>query len=77
VEPDQAVVSRQATRPILTSRSPSELMSRKNKAMKLSNVISIKASNVVSVAADATVRATLRLLARKKIGCVTVPDAGG
>lgn len=52
-------------------------MSRKNKAMKLSNVISIKASNVVSVAADATVRATLQLLARKKIGCVTVPDAGG
>lgn len=45
--------------------------------MRVRYVLGIKGSNVVSVAAEATVRATLRLFAEKKIGCVTVTDAAG
>jgi len=77
VEPDQAAVSRQATRRVLTPRSPSELISRKGKAMKVRDVLGIKGSTVVSVAAAATVRNTLRLFAEEKIGCATVMDAAG
>ncbi len=45
--------------------------------MKVRDVLGIKGSHVVSVAGEATVRATLRLFAEEKIGCVTVTDAAG